>query len=119
MPGVGVRDSSKTSETTPVKNSEESEKNMNNNPTCEEKVSVMTCPEESKKKDANKDSPVVNQDEELREPGPLLPPPGLIVSQPQTKLRTIVIDGSNVCCLKKVRRHFVLNGTVLPDYFYF
>ena len=131
VPRAGVRDWSKASETTPEKNSEESEKNNNKNPT----QKVSDCREEFEKKVANKDSPVVifseeegqdrtrseftfgfdvNQDEELREPGPLLPPPGPSVSQPgpQTKLRTIVIDGSNVCCLTKVRKYC----TVVPFY---
>ena len=36
----------------------------NNNPTCDEKVSVVTCPEEFEKKVANKDSPVVIFSEE-------------------------------------------------------
>ena len=44
--------------------SEESDKNNNNNPTCDEKVSVVTCPEEFEKKVANKDSPVVIFSEE-------------------------------------------------------
>ena len=44
--------------------SEESDKNNNNNPTCDEKVSVLTCPEEFEKKVANKDSPVVIFSEE-------------------------------------------------------
>ena len=30
-------------------------------------------------------------------------------TRPQPKLRTIVIDGSNVCCLKKVCRHLILH----------
>ena len=44
--------------------SEESDKNNNNNPTCDEKVSVVTCPEEFEKKVVNKDSPVVIFSEE-------------------------------------------------------
>ena len=43
---------------------EESDADNNNNPTCDEKVAVVTCPEEFEKKVANKDSPVVIFSEE-------------------------------------------------------
>ena len=87
-----------------------------NNQSSDEKVSVVTCPEESEKNVANRDSPVVTFSEEegqvrnsteftfgcddKKRPDRL----GTVVVQqePKPRFRTIVIDGSNVSCLKKV-----------------
>ena len=90
--------------------------NNKNNQSSDEKVSVVTCPEESEKNVAIKDSPVVKSPEDEGQDRnsteftfgcddnerPDRPGTVVVKQEPKPKFRTIVIDGSNVSCLKKV-----------------